>query len=147
MDLIKYNLKTWNHLYIWPLFSLICAVMKEQDAPSPSNSFSSWGSRVQTVNRACQQRTEPPTQQGLLQVNTASQYFTRCVFSVFLLSYWLLFPHTARTLHEVSLHESIRYAPGDAVEKWLNELLCLDCLNIPRLISGCPLPQTCDLYP
>ncbi|XP_008277137.1 RNA cytidine acetyltransferase [Stegastes partitus] len=52
----------------------------------------------------------------------------------------------ARTLHEVSLHESIRYAPGDAVEKWLNELLCLDCLNIPRLISGCPLPQTCDLY-
>ncbi|KAM4552961.1 RNA cytidine acetyltransferase [Fundulus diaphanus] len=52
----------------------------------------------------------------------------------------------ARTLHEVSLHESIRYAPGDAVEKWLNELLCLDCLNIPRLISGCPLPQACDLY-
>ncbi|KAG7253996.1 hypothetical protein CRUP_023413 [Coryphaenoides rupestris] len=45
-----------------------------------------------------------------------------------------------------SLHESIRYGPGDAVEKWLNELLCLDCLNIPRLISGCPLPQTCDLY-
>uniref|UniRef100_A0A3Q1IY47 RNA cytidine acetyltransferase n=1 Tax=Anabas testudineus TaxID=64144 RepID=A0A3Q1IY47_ANATE len=52
----------------------------------------------------------------------------------------------ARTLHEVSLHESIRYARGDAVEKWLNDLLCLDCLNIPRLISGCPLPQTCDLY-
>ncbi|XP_069017995.1 RNA cytidine acetyltransferase [Embiotoca jacksoni] len=52
----------------------------------------------------------------------------------------------ARSLHEVSLHESIRYAPGDAVEKWLNELLCLDCLSIPRLISGCPLPQTCDLY-
>ncbi|XP_013884650.1 RNA cytidine acetyltransferase [Austrofundulus limnaeus] len=52
----------------------------------------------------------------------------------------------ARTLHEASLHESIRYAPGDPVEKWLNELLCLDCLNIPRLISGCPLPQTCDLY-
>uniref|UniRef100_A0A1A8N845 RNA cytidine acetyltransferase n=1 Tax=Nothobranchius pienaari TaxID=704102 RepID=A0A1A8N845_9TELE len=52
----------------------------------------------------------------------------------------------ARTLHEASLHESIRYGSGDAVEKWLNELLCLDCLNIPRLISGCPLPQTCDLY-
>ncbi|XP_028285696.1 RNA cytidine acetyltransferase [Parambassis ranga] len=52
----------------------------------------------------------------------------------------------ARSLHEVSLHESIRYAPGDPVEKWLNELLCLDCLNIPRLISGCPLPQSCDLY-
>lgn len=52
----------------------------------------------------------------------------------------------ARSLHEVALHESIRYAPGDAVEKWLNDLLCLDCMNIPRLISGCPLPQTCDLY-
>uniref|UniRef100_A0A8C8GDK5 RNA cytidine acetyltransferase n=1 Tax=Oncorhynchus tshawytscha TaxID=74940 RepID=A0A8C8GDK5_ONCTS len=52
----------------------------------------------------------------------------------------------SRSLQEVSLHESIRYAMGDPVEKWLNELLCLDCLNIPRVISGCPLPQTCDLY-
>ncbi|XP_051512314.1 RNA cytidine acetyltransferase-like [Myxocyprinus asiaticus] len=52
----------------------------------------------------------------------------------------------ARSLHEVTLHESIRYGPGDHVEKWLNELLCLDCLSIPRIISGCPLPQTCDLY-
>lgn len=51
-----------------------------------------------------------------------------------------------RLLHEVTLHESIRYAPGDHVEKWLNELLCLDCMNIPRVISGCPLPQNCDLY-
>ncbi|XP_062432375.1 RNA cytidine acetyltransferase [Rhea pennata] len=53
---------------------------------------------------------------------------------------------SARTLHEVSLHESIRYAPGDPVEKWLNDLLCLDCLSITRIISGCPLPDTCDLY-
>ncbi|XP_066492263.1 RNA cytidine acetyltransferase isoform X1 [Tiliqua scincoides] len=53
---------------------------------------------------------------------------------------------SARTLHEVSLQESIRYAPGDDVEKWLNDLLCLDCLNITRIISGCPLPETCDLY-
>ncbi|XP_067850129.1 RNA cytidine acetyltransferase [Heptranchias perlo] len=53
---------------------------------------------------------------------------------------------TVRSLHEVSLHEAIRYAPGDPVEKWLNDLLCLDCLNIPRIISGCPLPDTCDLY-
>ncbi|XP_056622082.1 RNA cytidine acetyltransferase [Triplophysa dalaica] len=52
----------------------------------------------------------------------------------------------ARTLHEVSLHESIRYGTGDHVEKWLNELLCLDCLSVPRIISGCPLPQTCELY-
>ncbi|XP_067902529.1 RNA cytidine acetyltransferase [Heterodontus francisci] len=53
---------------------------------------------------------------------------------------------TVRSLHEVSLHEAIRYAPGDPVEKWLNDLLCLDCLNIPRIISGCPLPEMCDLY-
>ncbi|XP_006883806.1 PREDICTED: N-acetyltransferase 10 [Elephantulus edwardii] len=53
---------------------------------------------------------------------------------------------SARTLHEVSLNESIRYAPGDAVEKWLNDLLCLDCLNITRIISGCPLPEACELY-
>lgn len=66
------------------------------------------------------------------------------VSPLWLLGFCLL---TARTLHEVSLHESIRYAPADPVEKWLNELLCLDCLNIPRLVSGCPLPQTCDLYP
>ncbi|KAB1272432.1 RNA cytidine acetyltransferase [Camelus dromedarius] len=52
---------------------------------------------------------------------------------------------SARTLHEVSLQESIRYAPGDAVEKWLNDLLCLDCLNITRIISGCPLPEACEL--
>lgn len=53
---------------------------------------------------------------------------------------------TVRSLHEVSLHEAIRYAPGDPVEKWLNDLLCLDCLNVSRIISGCPLPETCDLY-
>ncbi|GAB1286634.1 RNA cytidine acetyltransferase [Apodemus speciosus] len=52
---------------------------------------------------------------------------------------------SARTLHEVSLQESIRYAPGDAVEKWLNDLLCLDCLNITRIVSGCPLPEACEL--
>lgn len=62
---------------------------------------------------------------------------TRCSLNLF----------AARTLHEVSLHESIRYAPGDPVEKWLNDLLCLDCLSITRIISGCPLPETCDLYP
>ncbi|KAM4721086.1 RNA cytidine acetyltransferase [Rhinophrynus dorsalis] len=53
---------------------------------------------------------------------------------------------SARTLHEVTLQESIRYAPGDPVEKWLNDLLCLDCMNISRIISGCPLPDTCELY-
>ncbi|KAL0968698.1 hypothetical protein UPYG_G00270350 [Umbra pygmaea] len=54
--------------------------------------------------------------------------------------------NAARSLQEVSLHESIRYAMGDPVEKWLNDLLCLDCLNISRVISGFSLPETCDLY-
>ncbi|KAJ8252722.1 hypothetical protein COCON_G00220340 [Conger conger] len=53
---------------------------------------------------------------------------------------------SARTLQEVTLQESIRYAPGDAVELWLNQLLCLDCLSVPRIVSGCPLPQSCELY-
>lgn len=87
-------------------------------------------------------------------VNTArlaaGEHLPLSAVSVFPSSVWppvFPCPCTARSLHEVSLHESIRYAPADPVERWLNDLLCLDCLNIPRLISGCPLPQTCDLYP
>ncbi|CAG2218129.1 KRE33 [Mytilus edulis] len=33
---------------------------------------------------------------------------------------------TGRALHEIVLNDSIRYANGDPVEKWLNDLLCLD---------------------
>ena len=51
-----------------------------------------------------------------------------------------------RTLHEVALNESIRYAPGDDVEQWLNGLLCLDATVVPRVSSGCPLPENCELY-
>ena len=40
-----------------------------------------------------------------------------------------------------------RYASGDHIEKWLNELLCLDASNIPRIPSGYPAPQQCELYP
>ena len=46
----------------------------------------------------------------------------------------------------MTLNESIRYANGDPVEKWLNELLCLDVANVPHIQSGCPLPASCDLY-
>ncbi|XP_077994185.1 RNA cytidine acetyltransferase-like isoform X2 [Glandiceps talaboti] len=53
---------------------------------------------------------------------------------------------SGRVLHEFTLEESIRYATGDEVEKWLNQLLCLDVSNIQRISSGCPLPQDCDLY-
>ena len=52
----------------------------------------------------------------------------------------------SRILSEISLNESIRYLPGDAVEDWLNRLLCLDATVVPRFSSGCPLPDACDLY-
>ena len=55
--------------------------------------------------------------------------------------------YPGRVLHEVDLQESIRYSVGDEVEQWLNGLLCLDVANVPRISSGCPLPQDCDLYP
>ncbi|XP_068673287.1 RNA cytidine acetyltransferase-like [Montipora foliosa] len=51
-----------------------------------------------------------------------------------------------RTLHEITLNESIRYAPGDEVEKWLNHLLCLDATVVQKITAGCPLPESCDLY-
>ena len=53
----------------------------------------------------------------------------------------------SRILSEIALNESIRYSPGDAVEDWLNNLLCLDATVVPKFSSGCPLPDACDLYP
>ncbi|WEW58738.1 N-acetyltransferase 10 [Emydomyces testavorans] len=52
-----------------------------------------------------------------------------------------------RTLREITLSEPIRYAQGDAVEKWLNKLLCLDA-TLPRSkmnTQGCPHPSQCQL--
>lgn len=46
----------------------------------------------------------------------------------------------------IKLDESIRYNPGDSVEKWLTTLLCLDVQAIPHLSSGCPTPDNCELY-
>ncbi|KAL1230488.1 RNA cytidine acetyltransferase [Trichinella pseudospiralis] len=52
-----------------------------------------------------------------------------------------------RTLSELTLSESIRYKPGDDVELWLNQLLCLDVTTIPKVSGGgCPPPEHCDLY-
>ncbi|XP_060530901.1 RNA cytidine acetyltransferase isoform X2 [Cylas formicarius] len=51
-----------------------------------------------------------------------------------------------RTLHEVTLDESIRYKPGDEVEAWLTKLLCLDSTSVAPILSGCPPPDGCDLY-
>ena len=52
-----------------------------------------------------------------------------------------------RSLREITLSEPIRYAPGDAVEAWLNKLLCLDA-TLPRsklAAQGCPHPSECQL--
>lgn len=54
---------------------------------------------------------------------------------------------SSRSLREITLSEPIRYAQGDAVEKWLNRLLCLDA-TLPKAksnISGTPHPSTCEL--
>lgn len=53
----------------------------------------------------------------------------------------------ARTLREITLTTPIRYAANDKIEKWLNQLLCLDASVIPKtLSSGCPHPSTCELF-
>jgi N-acetyltransferase 10 len=52
-----------------------------------------------------------------------------------------------RVLREIELEIPIRYASGDPVEKWLNELLCLDVAKTgQRTISKCPPPKDCELY-
>jgi N-acetyltransferase 10 len=51
-----------------------------------------------------------------------------------------------RVFREVILKKPIRYSINDPVEKWLNELLCLDLDNSHRLIEGCPKLDTCKLY-
>jgi N-acetyltransferase 10 len=52
-----------------------------------------------------------------------------------------------RSLKEITLSEPIRYAQGDAVEKWLNTLLCLDATLPKSKLSthGCPDPSQCEL--
>ena len=52
-----------------------------------------------------------------------------------------------RTLTEISLETPIRYGKNDKVEKWLNNLLCLDVVkNSSRITSGIPAPRDCELY-
>ena len=54
---------------------------------------------------------------------------------------------SGRTLREVSLDEPIRYGPGDAVEKWLMELLCLNAAeHAPRVPPILPHPEDCELF-
>lgn len=52
-----------------------------------------------------------------------------------------------KRLREITLSEPIRYGQGDNVEKWLNNLLCLDA-TLPRAkmnTQGCPDPSQCEL--
>lgn len=56
-------------------------------------------------------------------------------------------PAAARTFREVKLSHPIRYAPGDRVEHWLHDLLCLDAADrVPALPARLPHPDECDLY-
>ncbi|XP_076249506.1 RNA cytidine acetyltransferase l(1)G0020 isoform X1 [Calliopsis andreniformis] len=51
-----------------------------------------------------------------------------------------------RQLHELTLEESIRYKPGDSIEQWLCDLLCLNATTNTPVLSGCPPPDVCQLY-
>ncbi|XP_021758990.1 RNA cytidine acetyltransferase 1-like [Chenopodium quinoa] len=53
---------------------------------------------------------------------------------------------TGRIFKKIELSESIRYASGDPIEFWLNELLCLDVANYIPNINRLPPPSECDLY-
>lgn len=55
----------------------------------------------------------------------------------------------ARSLKEVKLTTPIRYGPGDQIEKWLNQLLCLDATlstSLKKNVQGCPHPAECELF-
>lgn len=53
-----------------------------------------------------------------------------------------------RTLREATLSEPIRYASNDPVEKWLNNLLCLDATlpNNRSTVHGTPDTAKCELF-
>ncbi|KAJ3671189.1 hypothetical protein LUZ60_008615 [Juncus effusus] len=54
--------------------------------------------------------------------------------------------NSGRIFKKIELNESIRYAPGDPIESWLNGLLCLDVAKHIPHISRLPDPKKCDLY-
>ncbi|PWA51563.1 hypothetical protein CTI12_AA460840 [Artemisia annua] len=53
---------------------------------------------------------------------------------------------SGRLFKKIELCEAIRYASGDPVESWLNNLLCLDVANSIPTINRFPPPGECDLY-
>jgi N-acetyltransferase 10 len=56
--------------------------------------------------------------------------------------------HFSGQLREIELSTPIRYAQGDPIEAWLNNLLCLDCGSSSslKLVGGAPAPLDCELY-
>lgn len=60
--------------------------------------------------------------------------------------------NNSRLLYEITLVEAIRYAYGDPVETWLNNLLCLNCGDNlttdgnSKTVGICPSPDLCQLY-
>lgn len=54
---------------------------------------------------------------------------------------------SARRLTEITLETPIRYSAADPIEKWLNNLLCLDvATHSTRMVSVMPAPRDCELY-
>ncbi|XP_060184187.1 RNA cytidine acetyltransferase 1-like [Lycium barbarum] len=53
---------------------------------------------------------------------------------------------SGRLFKKIELSESIRYASGDRIERWLNALLCLDVTNSIPSIRRLPEPGDCDIY-
>ncbi len=50
-------------------------------------------------------------------------------------------------MKEISLDEPIRYGPNDNVERWLNEMLCLNSsTELSAIKGGFPHPSQCELY-
>ena len=55
--------------------------------------------------------------------------------------------HRSWTEEIIACPGSCRYAAGDAVEAWLNGLLCLDAAeHVPRPPVRLPHPGECELY-
>lgn len=52
-----------------------------------------------------------------------------------------------KKLEQLTLSEPIYYSSGDMVEKWINNLLCVEYSINANLTHGCPEPQQCKLYP
>ncbi|GMH82618.1 hypothetical protein TrST_g12516 [Triparma strigata] len=52
---------------------------------------------------------------------------------------------TNPNLKEITLTTPIRYGPGDPVETWLDNLLCLED-SAKQALTSRPAPETCELY-